>query len=411
MRIKTGSNLPKVKLRNETSILGMIYQQGAITRREIAKQLDVTLPTVTTTVKKFLEEGILIETELEEQDCVLGRKANAVDIAPKSCYVLGMEWGPFGVLCCLSDLRGNIVQKQKIACNMQEVSYEELLLLSESLVHELLKISDIDPERVIGMGWTSPGMVDSEQGVLLRSSMTGVFWRQKSVKADLEKILNIPVCIENHVKVRAIGLDMFVRQERPEVYLYYFVQAGISCCVMVDGEPFGNAYYGTGDIGHTTVDIDGPLCDCGKHGCLQTFCGEMFIMNKVKKALNDGKLPGLSSLCQNPNDLTMEMLLKLIEDQDEQVLKLLQPTIQYMGISISNIVNLLNSRLVVVDCALLNDPALQEDLTQIVKDNNYFKEELQLEMDYIAANRYTGALGACALAVKELFIKRKSEEK
>lgn len=411
MRVKTGSNLPKVKRRNETSILGMIYQQGAITRREIAKQLDVTLPTVTTTVKKFLEEGILMETEMQEQDCTLGRRANAVDIAPQSRYALGMEWGPFGVICCLSDLRGTIIQKKKIACDMNESSYEELLQVSADLVHEILEMSEIDTERVIGMGWTSPGMVDSERGVLIRSSMSTVYWCSKPVKADLEHILHIPVCIENHVKVRAIGLDMFVRRERPDVYLYYFVQAGISCCVMVDGEPFGKAYYGTGDIGHTTVELDGPLCDCGKHGCLQTFCGETFVMNRVKQAMKEKKLPEVQLRCQNPEDLTMEMLLEAIKNRDQDVLELLQPAIQYMGISISNIVNLLNSRLVVVDCALLNDPVLQEDLTKIVKDNNYFKEELQLEMDYVIANRYTGALGACALAVKELFIERKTEEK
>lgn len=134
-------------------------------------------------------------------------------------------------------------------------------------------------------------------------------------------------------------------------------------------------------------------------------------MNRVKQAMKEKKLPEVQLRCQNPEDLTMEMLLEAIKNRDQDVLELLQPAIQYMGISISNIVNLLNSRLVVVDCALLNDPVLQEDLTKIVKDNNYFKEELQLEMDYVIANRYTGALGACALAVKELFIERKTEEK
>ena len=87
MKIKAGSNLTKVKQANDISILGMIYQNGPVSRGEVARQLGITLPTVTTTVKALLEKGVIQETEMKEQDFSLGRRAMAVDIAPKSRFV------------------------------------------------------------------------------------------------------------------------------------------------------------------------------------------------------------------------------------------------------------------------------------------------------------------------------------
>lgn len=99
MKIKAGSNLTKVKQANDISILGMIYQNGPVSRGEVARQLEITLPTVTTTVKRLLEKGVIRETEMKEQDFSLGRKAMAVDIAADSRFVAGVEWSPFGLIC------------------------------------------------------------------------------------------------------------------------------------------------------------------------------------------------------------------------------------------------------------------------------------------------------------------------
>ena len=102
----------------------------------------------------------------------------------------------------------------------------------------------------------------------------------------------------------------------------------------------------------------------------------------------------------------MELLLQAAADRDPDVEEMLQTGVRYMGISIANIVNLVNSPLVVIDSAVTSVPSMREYLDQVIREHNYFKEELELETDYVAANRYTGALGACAVAVKELVIRR-----
>ena len=406
MKIKAGSNLTKVKQTNDISILGMIYQNGPVSRGEVARQLEITLPTVTTTVKRLLEQGIVWETEMKEQDFSLGRKAMAVDIAPDSRYVVGMEWSPFGPVCCITDLRGNMVIKRRRLEGDLCLDYEQQMSLTRKYVKDMLEESGISREKLSGAGWVTPGMVDKENGILVCSSINGANWRRKRVREELEELLGMPVSVENHVKARAIGQDLFCRASRPDVYLYYFVQAGISCCIMTGGEPFGSGKQGTGDIGHAIMDLNGPICACGRRGCLQVFSGEGKLLEQGRRLIKEGKAPILVSLTGGGGPLTMELLLQAAEAGDGGVREILRNGVRYMGISIANIINLVNSPLVVIDSAVTTLPEMQKYLDQVIQEHNYFKEELEVETDYIAASRYTGALGACAVAVKELFIRR-----
>lgn len=409
MNIKTGSNLSKVRKNNYAAILGTIYQQGPILRSDIARQLGVTLPTVTTTVKQLLEEGILKEVAVQEIGTVMGRRAAAVDFAENAGYAVGIEWGPTGVVACMTNLRGRQAAKKKALLELWSVTYEDMLKATKTCVEELILEAGIDKSRIIGAGWATPGMVEPETGTLVCSSMDGVPWHQCHVKKDLEICLEFPVCIENHVRVRAIGQDMFKRTVRPDMYLYYFAQMGISCCVMAGGEPFGTGRTGVGDIGHTVMDLDGPECSCGKWGCLQAFVGEKALLHELETLLRQGRAGMLRRICKDPEKPEIQEVVKAVECGDEEVKAAVLPAVRYMGISIGNIVNLLNSQLVVVDCALFESALLRDYLDEIIRESNIFKRELELRTEYVGANRYTGAQGGCALAIREFMIGRSAE--
>ena len=404
MKIKSGSNLSKVRKNNYASILGTIYQQGPIMRSEIARQLGVTLPTVTTTIKQLLEDGVLKEEPVLSVSGSMGRKASAVDFVKEAGYVLGIEWSAVGIIGCITDLRGNLIEKTKRILEPEKISYEEMLLKTRECVKPLIERAEADRVPIMGAGWATPGMVEPEKGILVCSSMDRVTWQNEPVEKDLSDLLKMPVCIENHVRVRAIGQDMFERKERPDVYLYYFAQMGVSCCIMADGEPFGTGRHGTGDIGHTIMDLDGPVCCCGKKGCLQAFIGEQRLIRKAKELLRSGRAETLRKVCGDPENPEIVELALAVDCGDEELLESILPAVEYMGISIANIVNLLNSELVVVDCALMNSQVLKKYLDRIVLENNMFKKEVDLKIDFTQANRYTGARGACGMAVERFLI-------
>lgn len=386
-----------------TSILGTIYQQGPIQRSEIASQLGVTLPTVTTTIKELLEQGILKEESIHEAIPSLGRRASAVDFAETYGYAVGVEWSAQGIVCCVTDLRGNLIGKKIKHVFLSGTTYEMILDETVECIEILLRELNVK-EKLIGAGWTMPGMIEPESGELVRASVNGAAWAHQSIQNDLSELLELPVCVNNNVRARAIGQDMFDRADRPEIYLYYFVQTGVSCCIMAGGEPFGQGIYGTGDIGHTVMDFNGPTCSCGKNGCLQSFLAEDALLLSAEYLLKYGKAPVLSKVCADPDRLELSELAIAIECGDEDIKRLVLPAIKYMGISIANIVNLLNSELVVVDCALMSSQSLKMYLKDIVLENNLFKEEVDLKFEFVQANQYTGARGACAMAIEKFVL-------
>lgn len=404
MNIKPGSNLTKVRKNNYTAILGTIYQQGPVTRNQIAGQLEVTLPTVTTTIKPLLERGILKEVPVQETESLLGRKAVAVDFEENSGYVIGIEWNLSGIVVCVTNLRGRLIGKLNRELDYTEKSYQNMLEETRGCVTKLFEMVKPDREKIMGIGWATPGMVNAETGVLVHSTMRKSMWRNEQVKKDLEQMFQLPVCVENHVRVRAIGQDMFQRKKRPDIYLYYFMQAGISCCIMADGEPFGRGYYGAGDIGHTVMDINGPVCICGKRGCLQALAGEHALCDKAKDLIRSGRAPILKEICVNPEKPETNEMAVAVDQGDEELKEALLPAVRYMGISIGNTVNLLNCRMIVIDCALFDSEILKNYLTEVILENNVFRDEIKLEIEFIRANRYTGAQGACALAIQECVI-------
>ena len=402
MNVKSGLNQSKMKADNYAAILGTIYREGPITRNEIARRLAVALPTVTTTVKSLLDVGLLKEVPLMDNTNVLGRRAAAIDFQEAAGYALGIEWAPMGIHLCTTDLRGKQMAARRYRMRVNGRSYEEMLGETKRCVENFLRENQMNEESMIGIGWATPGMVDTQNGRLICCSMSGTGWQDCPVRKDLEERLNHPVIVENHVRVRAVGQDLFVREKRPDVYLYYFAQMGVSCCVMSDGEPFGREHFGTGDIGHTIMELDGPVCACGKKGCLQTFIGENAIRDLAKTQIRLGQAEGLRNLCENPEEPEIEEIVTAVDLGEEALKEALLPAVRYMGISIANIINLLNPQLVIVDCGLLNGKVFKKYLNQIIYEHNYFREHSKVEVKYVNANRYTGARGCCALVIHEL---------
>ena len=108
MQIEQGANPSRVKAANQAAILKTIYHCGPIKRSEIARRLDLTLPTITTNINSMMARGIVRETGVAWQDDqMMGRKAHPVDIVPGSRHFIGIELQGMRRTACLLDYRGS----------------------------------------------------------------------------------------------------------------------------------------------------------------------------------------------------------------------------------------------------------------------------------------------------------------
>ena len=397
-----GSNLPKVKRLNRSSILETIYTYGPLTRSEIAERLGLTLPTITTVIAGLIEKGIIqeVENDKEEFTITLGRKAAFVDFVPNAMYVVGMELISSTNYYCICNLLGEIIYRETLESYHDD--YDKNLSQAITTVKRMLKEQRIPDEKVLGIGVVIAGLIDSDNQIIRFGSVTG--WKNKHMGEELSRGTGFPVVLESQGRARAIAVQLFDRMRLPEIYAYYFARHGVSCIMMTHGEPMKCGNYGAGELGHMMMKEDGPLCVCGKRGCLQTLVGEMSIERQCTDLIRQGRAPTLKQLAEDRDVPGISDILKAVECGDPEVCRTVGEAARYMGISIANIINFLSPELILIEAALTNSELARRRLTDAVEEHIFPFQKEDIHLTFIPADPYHGARGACAVAVKKLFL-------
>ena len=131
-----------------------------------------------------------------------------------------------------------------------------------------------------GAGVALPGLVEASTGTLLRAPNLG--WSEIPVAEELaERIGRVPVRAENEANLAAVGEHWQGVARGLENFICVFGEVGVGAGIFIDGELFRGAHGYGGELGHITVDRDGPPCACGSLGCLETFVGQEAIARRA----------------------------------------------------------------------------------------------------------------------------------
>ncbi len=399
-----GSNLPRVKRKNRSSILEMIYRHGPISRASIARQLSLSLPTITTNVASMIDAGFVRESETSAEGTAsqMGRKTYPVGIIPDSRFAIGIEWGAKGQFYCVTDLYGKVLGTLNLP--MINSDYDSNVAQTIQGIRRLIDETRIDVARTIGIGICIPALVDEDKNMIRLAPIQG--WQNKICAENIGGSFNLPVTLGNHAHARGISADLFDRRDRDEVFIYYFVQRGISGTLMVNGVPLKGGNSGAGDLGHTTMQVGGPLCECGRHGCLQAISSEQAIRRECVKAMHECKETLLLEICRDRTHPTMAEIIRAVDAGDEPATKIVLNAAKYLAISMASIINFSSPHTIVVDSALMDSQKAREHLLEVLHEHMYSVSKDEISIEFKKADLYSGALGAAALAVRHLFIDR-----
>lgn len=397
-----GSNLPKVKKLNRASILETIYEYGPLPRTEIAERLGLTLPTITTAIAELIDKGVIREVEKDRDDftVALGRKAAFVDFVSDAFYIIGIEWISTKNYYCICNLSGKIVYQETLKGYGED--YDKNFAQAVSEVERMTKENKIPRAKIMGIGVVIAGLIDSDNQIIRFGSVTG--WRNKQIGKELSEATGFPVLLESHGRARAIAIQLFERMKLPEMYAYCFARYGVTCIMMTNGEPMKCGNYGAGELGHMMIKEDGPVCVCGRRGCLQTLVGEMSIEKRCADLMEEGAAPVLRKLTGSKNHPDMEDILKSVECGDEEVARIVGEAGKYLGISIANLINFLSPGLILIEAALMDSEEARKRLTDAVEKHIFPFQKEDIHLKFIKANPYHGARGGCAVVIKKLFL-------
>ena len=408
-----GYNIASVHQENKSKILQAFFLHAPISRIEIAKLTSLTPPTITYCVNALKSTGLVKEYEapIAKSYACLGRKPILLDIVKEAGYAIGVDWRPNGIICSVTDLRGNVIDIVRTVNEKWDIEFT--VIQTTVMIKQLIKKNRLNKEKIVGIGVGIPGFVEIETGLVRYSSAYG--WINASIGKMLEHSTGLPVCIENDVRVMAIKEMLFSNWETRATgmtgnFLYVYVGEGIACAVVYNNELFRGNNFGAGEIGHTMVSRDGPECRCGKRGCLEAVASEYAIKKQASKAIEGSSTSKKTPLIlkkeiKNPNAPTITEILSACDKGDKTAVSILNMGVKYLGVSIANVINLINPRLVLIDGQIFSRPSLSYKLLNTIKEHTLAFSDKEIEFEFKKHDVNRCSLGGAACAIRYFLIK------
>ncbi|MGX4585401.1 ROK family protein [Paenibacillus chitinolyticus] len=311
-----------MKRQNRLTVFEIIKHQQPISRASIAKQTGMSPTTVSRIVAELAEEGYLLESE--QVSAGLGRKSTLLEMVDAAVLSVGVELDRHQVNIGIVDLQGNVVAMSQYPRSVEE-SPEVTLERVGTEIDQLTKSNEIDCERIIGVGVGLPGIIDNDTGEVMFSVQLG--WRNVRLAERLKEITGYDVAVDNELKAKALAEHMKGAAIGSQRTVLLGFGNGVGSAFIMEGEIYRGRTNSAGEIGHTTIDPNGMLCDCGKAGCLQTYIN-------IKSLLSEAnKIRPVHSI---------EDLFEAKKAGERWALHLVERALMYMAITINNVVCMYN---------------------------------------------------------------------
>ena len=420
MIIESGNSLLETRRRNGILIKNKIFRTEHAMRGEIAKELGLTLPTITNSINEMIKEGV-VEPEPLPEECLsggYGRKPQMVRFRREAGYSIGIELGAYHTRAVLVNLRGEVVEER--TRRKAALQYGEMLAQVTELVDELCGcVPSLQKEegKLIGIGIGVPGFVDTEGGTIRQNFR--VDWNGRPLGADLRERYPVPILIDNNTRFRAMGYEMQLRGTRPKMFAYLFISRGLACPIMYNDLVLSGAGAGAGELGQTillyagvngekrTADTDrkeSVAADQKRTVTADQIASESALFEKCREEMEKGRLLQLKKSCRDATELSIGQILDLQQAGDPEIDALVEECIFGQALVMANVVNLLNPNTVVVDARMMSFPANREKLIRYARAHFYGMNAEDVEIRFHEYHSYDGALGAALGTIQKNFL-------
>ena len=275
-----------IRALNRSAVLNTIKANGPASRTDVARLTGLSGATITGITAELIADDLVFEKS--SGDSSGGRRPILLAMNPRGRYVIGLKLTETEVIGALTDLEATVLAKR--VDSIVGHSLEQVLDTLSAAVLALLREGGLRKKQLLGVGLGLAGIVDSERGLLRLSPYFG--WRDVPLRELLQARLKVPIYVDNDVNTLTLAEKWFGAGQGVDNFLTVTVGRGVGLGIVVNGQFYRGAHGGAGEFGHTVIDPDGPPCDCGKRGCLETFVGDPGLLRMAAEAVARGELEG-----------------------------------------------------------------------------------------------------------------------
>ncbi|MEV4333078.1 ROK family protein [Streptomyces sp. NPDC049597] len=269
-------------------IFATVLTAGPISRTGLAQRLGLAPSSVTRMLPPLLEHDYLRETDAQPQG--RGRPQRMLQVNADKHIVVGIKIGPAQVSGVVTDMAAKVLARAEAP--IADSTPDTALTAAARLTADLLAEAPEAADRVLGIGVGVSGHVDSTAGICRYSALLD--WNKVDVAGPLSRATGLPVVVNNDVNTLVVAERWFGEGRDIDSFAVVTVGPGIGCGLLLDGTLYAGVSGMAGELGHLPLDPAGPMCSCGRRGCLEALAGERAVLRHIR----DGGVPGCATIAE-----------------------------------------------------------------------------------------------------------------
>ncbi|UCN13766.1 ROK family transcriptional regulator [Cellulomonas iranensis] len=321
---------------SRSAILDVIRAAGTISRVELTHATGLTAATVSTVVRRLLDEGLVVEAGRAESTG--GKPRMLLQLDPAARYAVGVHLDHAGITYVVANLGGQVVARWRRPGTGADDPRVVVDRIAAEIAANVARIG-VDRRLLLGVGVVSPGPLATSTGMTIAPPVMQ-HWSDFPLAAVIEDAVGLPVLLDNDATAAALGEYWSGGVPTGAVCAALYMGTGIGSGIIVDGAVYRGRSSNAGEVGHVCLDVDGPPCWCGGRGCLEALAGPSAV---VARALDAGiVLPGRSV------SEDFAALARAAARGEDQPVRLLAESARYVAAATQSLANVLDLDLVVL---------------------------------------------------------------
>jgi predicted NBD/HSP70 family sugar kinase len=366
------------------SLIQTVYAARATTKPELAKLLNLTIPTVHNFISELVARNIVIENGMD--DSRGGRRAVRYSFNGDLYHILAVRVTPQRIDIGLFDMLLNCIKKDQYRVDLDIFTSEEGLQLIISYIKDIIAQWNLNMNSMLDIGITFPGPVDNVSGFILKLPNLR-HWENIPVKVIMERELRHGIIVEKDSFSNVIGLKWLNHVELDSNVIFLAIEIGVGIGCLNNGRLYRGKNHMMGEIGHVCIEPHGLLCKCGGRGCLELYASDIGIIKRVSERVKNGESPLLVSLCgDNGENLDMTIILAAEKQGDRVAREEMEFSLRYIAECVADVIKLYDPDRIIIGHRWLNDyPEMIAEIHERISMHAFlFNNTVSVEFNKIA---------------------------
>lgn len=387
---------------SEKNLIELIRKYGEFTKADFVTYTDYSRTKITTCIDSLLSKKIIVPNKATEYSG--GRRSKTFGLNGKLGLLAGIDIGATSIDLGIADFSGKLLARYAEPASVKDGPIKILGRVC-SLLENMLKENNWEPERIIGIGIGVPGPVDFSVGVVVSPPIMPGWDCYPIIQTMQQWFPSANVVVDNDVNVMALGEINQGAGKRVSNLIFVKIGTGIGAGIICEGNIYRGASGCAGDIGHIGVNKSGPVCHCGNQGCLETVAAGPAIAERSLIAAQAGKSPILLKYYErNGNVLRAEDVNNAAREGDALAIEVIRESGQFVGDVLASLVNFYNPEMIVIGGGVSNlGNLLLSSIRQTVLHRSLPLATRDLEIVFSEIGPDAGVIGAVNLAMDYMF--------